>query len=103
MGAKMPVRSKNKLVDRIVELGWVEDRGQLSKTKTRKKGTRKPREGEKGYLQRASDVDSAMEDSSSGSEEEGSDSDNDDDDDEPSTNSASNSLLAALTALETGC
>ena len=44
----------------------------------------KPKEGEEGFLQRASDVDSALEDSSSGEEESGSD-DEDQDDVPPSS------------------
>ena len=66
--AKMPVRSKRKLVDKIIELGLETDRSKLGKV--RRKGNRKPKEGEKGFLQRASDTDSALNDSSSGEEEE---------------------------------
>jgi len=70
--AHMPVRSKKKLCEKIVELEWVSDRTKLGKT--RKKGTRKPREGEAGYLNNASDSDSALnsssEDEDASSEEE---------------------------------
>merc|ERR1712142_744865 len=55
--ASMPVRSKKKLCDKIVELGWVSDRSKLGKLKKR---TRKPKEGEAGYLNTKSDSDSAL-------------------------------------------
>jgi len=58
----MPVRSKKKLCDKIVELELVDDRSKLGKTKKR---TRKPKEGEAGYLNSKSDSDSAMNSSSS--------------------------------------
>jgi len=64
--ASMPVRSKKKLCDKIVELGWVSDRSKLGKVKKR---TRKPKEGEAGYLNNKSDSDSAL--NSSSEEEEG--------------------------------
>ena len=60
--ANMPSRSKNKLCEKIVELGWVEDRSKLGKVKKR---NRKPKEGEAGFLNSRSDSDSALEDSSS--------------------------------------
>merc|ERR1719318_1468193 len=60
--ANMPVRSKKKLCDKIVELNWVTDRSKLGKTKTR---NRKPKEGEAGYLNTKSDSDSALNSSSS--------------------------------------
>eukprot|EP00092_Neocalanus_flemingeri_P015916 GFUD01017233.1.p1 GENE.GFUD01017233.1~~GFUD01017233.1.p1 ORF type:complete len:1724 (+),score=585.73 GFUD01017233.1:81-5252(+) len=63
--AKMPVRSKKKLCDKVVELGWVADRSKLGKIK-QKKG--RPKEGEAGYLNTKSDSDSAL---NSSSEEEG--------------------------------
>ena len=58
----MPVRSKNKLCEKIVELGWVEDRSKLGRVKKR---NRRPKEGEAGYLDNKSDSDSALNDSSS--------------------------------------
>merc|ERR1712240_472318 len=68
--ASMPVRSKKKLCDKIVELGWVSDRSKLGKVKKR---TRKPKEGEAGYLNTKSDSDSALNSSSSEDEAESSD------------------------------
>ena len=70
--AQMPVRSKKKLCEKIVELGWVADRSKLGKVRRR---TRKPKEGEAGFLNSRSDSDSALEDSSSGEEDEESGSD----------------------------
>ena len=66
-GSNMPVRSKNKLCEKIVELGWVEDRSKLGKVKKR---NRRPKEGEAGFLDTKSDSDSALEDSSSEDEDE---------------------------------
>jgi len=60
----MPVRSKKNLVEKILEVGWVDDRSKLGKTRKR---TRKPKEGEAGYLNNKSDSDSAL---NSSSEEE---------------------------------
>ena len=47
---------KNKLCEKIVELGWVDDRSKLGKGKKR---NRRPKEGEAGYLDTKSDSDSA--------------------------------------------
>ena len=70
--ANMPVRSKQKLCDKIVELELVTDRSKLGKVRQR---SRKPKEGEAGYLDTKSDSDSALNSSSSedgeSSEEEG--------------------------------
>merc|ERR1712098_111267 len=68
--ANMPVRSKNKLCEKIVELGWVEDRSKLGKVRKR---NRKPKEGEAGFLNSKSDTDSALDSSSSDNEDSGSD------------------------------
>ena len=68
--ANMPVRSKNKLCDKIVEMGWVEDRTKLGRAKKR---NRRLKEGEAGFLNTRSDTDSALDSSSdeeSGSEAE---------------------------------
>jgi len=67
--ANMPVRSKNKLCEKIVELGWVEDRSKLGKVRKR---NRRPKEGEAGFLNSKSDTDSALDSSSSDNEESGS-------------------------------
>ena len=61
----------------------------------------KPKEGEEGFLQRASDVDSALEDSSSGEEESGSD-DEDQDDVSPSSSGAAVSLVSSIQGLQDG-
>jgi len=60
--ANMPVRSKQKLCDKIVELELVTDRSKLGKVRQR---SRKPKEGEAGYLNAKSDSDSALNSSSS--------------------------------------
>ena len=64
--------------------------------KTRKKGSRKPREGEKGFLERASDADSALEDSSSGGEA----SDSEEEQQEDTAPASPCSLVTVLADLE---
>ena len=80
------------------------DRADLGrKGASKRKRGQKPKEGEAGFLQRASDVDSALEDSSSGEEESGSDDDEDQADNSPSHSSAqSGSLLSTLEGLIEG-
>jgi len=68
--------SKNKIVDKIMQLELVDDRAKLGKVKKR---TRRPKEGEAGYLSRKSDSDSAMEDSSEGEDESGDESSSEED------------------------
>ena len=65
--AAMPVRSKNKLCDKIVEMGWVEDRTKLGRAKKR---NRRAKEGEAGFLNTKSDSDSALDSSSEEEAEE---------------------------------
>ena len=79
------------------------DRGELGrKGGSKKKRGHKPKEGEEGFLQRASDVDSALEDSSSGDEDE-SGSDDDEDQEAASTpSSSSGSLVSSLQDLQDG-
>merc|ERR1719193_3025822 len=83
----------------------VRDRAELGrKGGSKKKRGHKPKEGEEGFLQRASDVDSALEDSSSGDEEEsGSDDDDAEDREAASTPSSSTgSLVSSLQGLQDG-
>ena len=81
----------------------VQDRSELGrKGGPKKKRGHKPKEGEEGFLQRASDVDSALEDSSSGEESE---SDNDDDEDDAGSGPSPRqnvSLVSSLQGLEDG-
>ena len=82
------------------------DRGELGrKGGSKKKRGHKPKEGEEGFLQRASDVDSALEDSSSGDGESGSD-DDDEDQEEPTHSSSASgpavSLLSSIQGLQDG-
>ena len=76
------------------------DRGELGRKGGSKKRGHKPKEGEEGFLQRASDADSALEDSSSG-EESGSDDDDDREAATPSTGQTG-SLVSSLQGLEDG-
>ena len=80
------------------------DRADLGrKGASKRRRGQKPKEGEAGFLQRASDVDSALEDSSSGEEESGSDEEEDQADNSPSYSSAqTGSLLASLEGLMEG-
>ena len=79
------------------------DRADLGrKGASKRRRGQKPKEGEAGFLQRASDVDSALEDSSSG-EESGSDDEEDQADNSPSYSSAqTGSLLSRLEGLMEG-
>ena len=78
------------------------DRTELGrKGGSKKRRGHKPKEGEEGFLQRASDVDSALEDSSSGEEESGSD-DEDQDDVPPSSSGAAVSLVSSIQGLQDG-
>ena len=88
--ANMPVRSKNKLCDKIVEMGWVEDRTKLGRAKKR---NRRAKEGEAGFLNTKSDSDSALDSSSEeeDAEESGSDAE---------TNVASAPVLTVKEALQ---
>ena len=80
------------------------DRADLGrKGASKRRRGQKPKEGEAGFLQRASDVDSALEDSSSGEEESGSDDEEDQADNSPSYSSAqTGSLLSRLEGLMEG-
>ena len=77
------------------------DRADLGrKGASKRRRGQKPKEGEAGFLQRASDVDSALEDSSSEEEESGGD---DEEDNSPSYSSAqTGSLLSKLEGLMEG-
>ena len=81
------------------------DRADLGrKGASKRRRGQKPKEGEAGFLQRASDVDSALEDSSSGEEESGSDDEEDQADNSPSYSSSAQtgSLLSRLEGLMEG-
>ena len=75
------------------------DRGELGRKGGAKKRRHKPKEGEEGFLQRASDADSALEDSSSGEEQSGSDDDEDREAETPSSG-PTGSLVSSLQGLE---
>ena len=92
----MPVRSKKALVGAAVEEAMVAEAAALGRKGGKKKRAGKAKEGEKGFLQRASDADSALEDSSSGGEGSSGG-----EEEERSTSSPS-SLLASLEGLEEG-
>ena len=63
---QLPVkRQKKRIVEKIMELGLCNDVKKLMKKKVR----RGMKEGDAGYLEKASESDSAMEDSSSDDEE----------------------------------
>ena len=67
---QLPVkRQKKRIVEKIMELGLCNDMKKLMKKKVR----RGMKEGDAGYLEKASESDSAMEDSSSDDEEEADD------------------------------
>ena len=81
------------------------DRADLGrKGASKRRRGQKPKEGEAGFLQRASDVDSALEDSSSGEEESGSDDEEDQAVNSPSYSSSAQtgSLLSRLEGLMEG-
>ena len=82
-------------------LTQVRDRGELGRKGGARKRRHKPKEGEEGFLQRASDADSALEDSSSGEEQSGSDADEDREAATPSTGQTG-SLVSSLQGLEDG-
>ena len=77
------------------------DRADLGrKGASKRRRGQKPKEGKAWFLQQASNVDSALEDSSSGEEESGSDDEEDQADNSPSYSSAqTGSLLARLKGL----
>ena len=80
----------------------MQDRGELGrKGGSKRKRGHKPKEGEAGFLERASDVDSALEDSSSGEEDE-SGSDDDDGGQQAAIPSSTGSLVSSLQGLQDG-
>ena len=83
-----------------MELGLCDDKKKLMRKKIR----RGLKEGDAGYLENASETDSAMEDSSSGSDDGGDESDDENDnsaqsDGEEPSNEASNESKSILEAL----